>query len=90
LRDHLTVACDHAAEGKIALARFIERHADEALVLGRRIRFREHGRRRQRGRGCKRDDNASAAGQLERLGNRMRVAVIAAHVRLPPMRFGAE
>jgi hypothetical protein len=79
--DHRTIARDHAAESIIALPRFIERHAHEALVLGRGFGFRVHGtRRRRRGGRCERDDDASPAGQLrriDRLDRRMRVAVIA-------------
>jgi hypothetical protein len=34
-RNYFITARDHAAEGIIALPRFIERHAHEALVRGR-------------------------------------------------------
>jgi hypothetical protein len=95
-RYQLTIAGDHAAERVIALPCLIERHAHEALVLGRGFGFRKYRTGRRRGGGRERDDYAAAVMHMSwsvcRRGGRVRVAVIVGvnHELSSSSRFGAE
>jgi hypothetical protein len=60
-RDNLALADDHGAERKVGLPGFIERHAHESFILGRRIGCGNRSSGGQHGGGADRRHNGSPA-----------------------------